>query len=498
MSGESQARWGCKMTNMRVGLVVRQALGLVGVLLLAGTMLVAQQPPMQPEMQPPPAQGPAPAPGPMMSPQQLDTLVAPIALYPDSLLGQVLAASTYPVEVVEAWQWLQANRSLQGSQLMDAARQQNWDPSVAALVVFPDVLSRLAADVRYTTDLGNAFLAQQADVMNAVQRMRSRAMATGKLNSNAQESVQTQIEGGQPEIEIQPTNPEVVYVPYYDPSYVWGPPAYGYYPAWDYAGFGFGFFPGVYIGGFFGGLGWGGWGWGLNWFHCSLFVNPFFFNHFGFGWHGGFGGYGGFRGGAGWRNGAALWAHDANHRLGASYPNRALNNRFGATSTARAAALGRAQAGVRSFAAHDNQAGGWNRFGETNRGVAPGSSYRSGQTSGSNAYRGSSSFGNSYNAGRNYNAGRSAPSYRSTPYAGNTYRPSYGGNSYGRSAPSYRAPPYGGNQGSVHSYGGSVHSNGGSVHSGGGGGGAARSSGGGGFHGGGGGGGGGFHGGGGG
>ena len=118
---------------------------------------------------------------PLLSPDQLDNLVAPIALYPDPLLGQVLAASTYPLEIVEAQQWLQQNSNLQGAQLMDAAKQQNWDPSVQALVAFPDALSLLSNDIRWTTDLGNAFLAQQADVMSAVQRMRARAQANGKL-----------------------------------------------------------------------------------------------------------------------------------------------------------------------------------------------------------------------------------------------------------------------------------------------------------------------------
>jgi len=111
----------------------------------------------------------------VLSPQQLDNLVAPIALYPDPMLGQVMAAATYPLEVVEAQQWLQANRNLRGQELTDAARQQNWDPSIQAMVAFPDVLAKLNQDVRWTTDLGNAFLSQQADVMAAVQRMRARA-----------------------------------------------------------------------------------------------------------------------------------------------------------------------------------------------------------------------------------------------------------------------------------------------------------------------------------
>src|ERR1035438_7811259 len=255
----SEGGRGMKLRNS----ILQQGLGILCMMLLlvfsAGAPLAAQD---QESSQPPapPAQ--------QFPPDQLNAMVAPIALYPDNLLSQVLVASTYTLEVVEAAQWLRQNGNLQGSQLVDAARQQNWDPSIQALVVFPDVVNRLNSDIRWTTDLGNAFLAQQADVMNAVQRMRAQAMAAGKLKSNGQQTVTTEMQGDQSAIDIQPANPEEVYVPYYNPQYIWGPPAYGYYPPWDYAdigyGFGYGFGPGIYIGGFFGGLGWGGWGWGCN------------------------------------------------------------------------------------------------------------------------------------------------------------------------------------------------------------------------------------------
>src|SRR5580692_9187287 len=305
------------MKNTRVQMFSRQVLSLVCVLLLlpAGALLLAQEQ-VSPLQAPPPSQ--------MLSPDQLETLVAPVALYPDGLLSQVLVAATYPLEIVEAAQWLQQNRRLQGPQLVEAARQQNWDPSIQAMVVFPDVLSRLASDIRWTTDLGNAFLAQQADVMNAVQRMRAQAQASGKLRSNSQQTVTTEMQGDQSAIDIQPANPEEVYVPYYNPEYIWGPPAYGYYPPWDYLdlgyGLGYGFGPGIYIGGFFGGLGWGGWGWGCNWFGHSLFLNGAFFGRFGFG-------------GPGFHPGG-WWAHDASHRLGAAYSTRALASRYGAASAA--------------------------------------------------------------------------------------------------------------------------------------------------------------------
>src|SRR5450759_4738800 len=123
----------------------------------------------------------------ILAPEQLADLVAPVALYPDPLLSQVLVASTYPLEIVEAQQWLQRNGRLRGQQLMDAARQQNWDASVQGLVAFPDVVATLNQDVEWTAALGNAFLAQQSDVMDAVQRMRARARANGKLSSTPQQ-----------------------------------------------------------------------------------------------------------------------------------------------------------------------------------------------------------------------------------------------------------------------------------------------------------------------
>ena len=124
---------------------------------------------------------------------------------------------------------------------MDAANQQNWDPSVQALVAFPDVLNRLNSDISWTTDLGNAFLAQQADVMSAVQRLRASARMKGHLASSQQQTVSMQTQDGQAAIVIQPADPQVIYVPVYDPAYIWGPPAWGYYPPLFYPAFRFGF-----------------------------------------------------------------------------------------------------------------------------------------------------------------------------------------------------------------------------------------------------------------
>jgi len=214
-------------------------------LLAPGDVMLWGQSPPPGQQQPPPGQ-PAPPPGQTLAPDQLDGLVAPIALYPDPLLGQILVASTYPLELVQAWQWLQRNPGLTGPALTQAAQQQNWDPSIQALVVFPGLVKRLNQDITWTTNLGNAFLAQQAEVMDAVQQMRQRAQQAGKLPSTQQQRVTTVDESGQPYIDIEPANPQMMYLPEYDPAYIWGAPLYYPYANWYYppylggAYFGFG------------------------------------------------------------------------------------------------------------------------------------------------------------------------------------------------------------------------------------------------------------------
>src|SRR6476660_5287404 len=170
---------------------------------------------------------------PKLSSGELDSLVAPIALYPDPLLAQTLAASTYPLEIIQLQQWMDRNKNLQGKALADAVAKQSWDPSVQGLVEYPDVVQRMAGNIQWTTDLGNAFLAQQSDVMEAVQRMRAKAQGTGNLQTSAQQTVETKtVEGGKQVIEIQQADPDVVYVPSYDPAVVYGaaPASYPYYP----------------------------------------------------------------------------------------------------------------------------------------------------------------------------------------------------------------------------------------------------------------------------
>jgi Protein of unknown function (DUF3300) len=298
-----------------------------------------------------------------ISAQDLANLVAPIALYPDALLAQVLVACTYPLEVVEAQQWLQQNSTLPNQELLAAAQQQNWDPSVQALVAFPGVLARLNQNIRWTTDLGNAFLAQQSDVMSAVQSLRAQARQNGQLQSTPQLAVNTEVQGNEVQgevqgngvqgdrspIVIQPANPQIIYVPSYNPAVVWGAPAEGSYPALRYEGSGFGSLFGTianlagFLPGFQGLLGVRSWGWALSWLAQALFVNNSFFNDFGF--HNSGGGYGE----------SSLWAHNTNHRRGVPYGSSTVASRYGA---------GRYGEGSRP------PGDGWRTFGSGTRGIS--------------------------------------------------------------------------------------------------------------------------------
>src|SRR6267142_1086454 len=198
---------------------------------------------------------------------QLDSLVAPIALYPDQLLSQTLVASTYPLEIVQLQQWLEKNKDLKGKAVTDAVAKQSWDPSVQAMAAFPTVVKNLAENISWTDNMGNAFLAQQNDVMEAVQRMRAKAVEKGALQSSEQQKVETKVVENKTVIVVQPSSPEVVYVPSYAPAAIWGAPYYPYpvmaYP-W-YAPTGgrvLAFGAGVAIGVAWGG---GGWGWNTGW-----------------------------------------------------------------------------------------------------------------------------------------------------------------------------------------------------------------------------------------
>jgi hypothetical protein len=202
---------------MKANLIATTA-GVFAVMLLTAPLASAQVPP------PPSADQTQP----QLPPAQLDQMLAPIALYPDDLLGQVLMAAGYPLEVVEANRWLQdpANAQLKGDDLAAALDQQNWDPSVKSLVPFPRILALMDGQLDWTESLGEAFIADQSSVMDSVQRLRRQAEAAGKLRSNAQEVVIDQ-DG---EITIEPANPRTVYVPDYEPTVVYGTWSYPDWP----------------------------------------------------------------------------------------------------------------------------------------------------------------------------------------------------------------------------------------------------------------------------
>jgi|ERR1700722_3713037 hypothetical protein len=342
-----------------------------------------------------------------LTPEQLESMVAPIALYPDTLLSQVLVASTYPLEVVEVQQWLDQNKGLTGAALVDAAKKNTWDPSIQSLVPFPDVIKRLNSDIRWTTDLGNAFLAQQADVMAAVQRLRARAKDAGKLTDTPQAKVVTENQNGQAAIEIQPTDPQVVYVPTYNPAYFWGPSPY--YPGLFYPGIGigWGWGPGIGLGLYFPGCcGFGGWGWGFGWFGGGIFVNNGFFHRYGFAeFHGG-GAYG-----------HAAWAHNPAFRGGVPYPRGAVAARYGGAAGFRGGEARPSAATVRSnISRSENARAGANESHPNNHSAFGGS--ENGSKARQQSDHGFSSMG----------AQRSAPAFHG---GGGGGRPAGGGGSRG-------------------------------------------------------------------
>ena len=250
--------------------------------LIAGALVAGLLPPSAAHAQDsstgtPASATPAAQSTPVFRVEEIDQLVAPIALYPDQLLAQILMASSYPIEIVQAERWVRDpnNAKLKGDSLAAALEPQTWDPSVKSLVPFPQVLQMMSDKLDWTQRLGDAFLAQQADVMDAVQRLRQQAQAAGTLKSTEQQTVTT--EG--PAIVIQPANPQVVYVPVYNPTVVYGtwpypaypppyyPPPPAYYPYGSAFVSGLAFATGVAIVGSM-------WGWGnCNWGRSNVNVN---------------------------------------------------------------------------------------------------------------------------------------------------------------------------------------------------------------------------------
>lgn len=267
---------------------------------------------------------------PALTNDQLDSLVAPIALYPDQLLGQTLVASTYPLEIIQLQQWMAQNKNLKDKALADAVKKQDWDPSVQSMAMFPDVVKQLADNIKWTTDLGNAVLANQSAVMDAVQRMRTKAKDKGNLKSTEQQKVEVQTVESKQVIVIQPSNPEVIYVPSYNPTVVYGPPVYAYppvyYPPPGYyaAGMAISFGVGLAMGAAWG----GGWGWGCGWGgNNNIYIN----NNNNFNRNTNI--QGGDRNRVNAQGGnRSNWQHNPQHRGGAPYGDRATASKYGGTA----------------------------------------------------------------------------------------------------------------------------------------------------------------------
>ena len=340
--------------------------------------------------------------------EQLDKLVAPIALYPDSLVAQILAASGYPTQIVEANRMARENPGLKGRDLAEETDRQDWDPSVKSLVEFPTVLANLDRDLSWTSELGEAYQNQPDDVMQAIQRMRHKAYNAGNLRSTPQERVYEQ----GPNVDIQPADPDVVYVPTYNPAYVYGYPVGlwpGFYPWWGFGGprisFGFGFpiLP-------FFGFGWGWHGWGIGWgFHGGIFFggHPYafrsraFYNHAAF-VHGNYRGFSSAHGGFGAHPFAGRDGHGFGSAAGRGYAGASrgyAGASHGFAGSNRGAAVNRGAEANRAYAGNRGFSGGERAFaGHASSAPRAGgfSGSRGGESRGSSSHGG---FGGSHGGG---------------------------------------------------------------------------------------------------
>jgi hypothetical protein len=296
----------------------------------------------------------APAPENGFSTEQLEQLVAPIALYPDALLTQILMASTYPLEIVEAERWIRNQPDLKGDALEQALLEKNWDPSVESLTALPSVLKQMSENLDWTQDLGDAFLAQQNDLMDAAQRMRGKAYEAGNLETSEQQTVTQQEDKI---IIIESASPEVIYVPTYSPTVVYGP-GWGY-PHWYYPSYYYPYPPGsgllaFGVGVAVGGAIWGGarWGWG----HTDINIDIDRHNEFNRNTNNNFdrnraNANQGNRG----QGGKSTWQHDASHRKGVNYGSSDVAKKYGASSGSNR--VSNNQARGHSAAAASNRAG---------------------------------------------------------------------------------------------------------------------------------------------
>ena len=323
--------------------------------------------------------------------EQLDSLVAPIALYPDPMLTQTLVASTYPLEVIQLQQWLEKNKNLKDKALADAVKKQEWDPSIQAMATLPEVVKQMAENIKWTTDLGNAFLAQQGDVLDAVQRMRKKANDAGNLKSTQQQKVETKVIESKQVIVIEQASPEVVYVPSYNPTVVYGAPAYPYppiaYPPPGYyaAGMAISFGVGLAMGAAWG----GGWGYHNNWNggnnNININRNNTYVNN------------SNRQNVQGGNRGGNTWQHNPQHRGGAPYSNRSTANKYG--GTARGDSMATRQSQARQ---NQSQPGDRQPVGGGDRGASGGRQ----QTGASDRSAGGSDAGNRSSGGGNTSSNR--------------------------------------------------------------------------------------------
>lgn len=248
------------------------------------------------------------------SKEELTQMLAPIALYPDALTGQILMASTYPLEVVEADRWRSQKLQLKGNDLDEALKSKNWDPSVKSLCHFPDILHSMSDKLDQTRKLGDAFLGQEEEVMATVQELRAKARDQGNLKTTGEQKVTVENDA----IMIEPANPEVVYVPVYDPAYVYGPwwypdfpPYYWYYPPGGYSASYIGFTPGIFFG--LNAFSWVWFDWRVHRVHIDI-NRTRSFHHV--------------RGGRRDESGN-IWRHNPRHRNGVAYRDLRTSERFG-------------------------------------------------------------------------------------------------------------------------------------------------------------------------
>ena len=294
-----------------------------------------------------------------LSTQELDSLVAPIALYPDALVAQILSAATYPDQVAAAEYWMQQNKNLTGSGLGQAVNQQSWDPSIKALTQFPSVLSNMAQNISWTSQLGDAYHNQSQDVMAAIQTLRKQAQTAGNLKSTPQQTVTTQSQGGQQVIVIQPANPQIVYVPQYNPTVVYGAPyttpgySTGALVATGLLSFGAGIAVGAMMSG--GCCGWGDSSWNCNWYHGGAYYggHPYYGNA---AWHGGY--YGGYNN----------YGYHSNYNNGYQRYGNSNDNRYGNTNYNRNTNVSGNTVNVN----RDNAASSWDKSGWSNSDAARG------------------------------------------------------------------------------------------------------------------------------